>query len=260
MSEPATWTSPARLKTFLDCPKRYHFQHVLELPTLPSPHLDLGNNVHAALRDWMLLAPPARTWDALLELYREAWRKQRPAFERRSRAELRDWGLRGMAMLRRFVAATPPDLEPLATEKWVGAEFGGLSVRGRVDRVDRLPDGTLAVVDYKTGKFPRDVARFRAAELSPPVYARGAAEAFAGIPVSRVELVYLATMERVTFEVDDAWLAHGEALLASRVGRLQEAERAGEFAARPSGLCRTCDFRTRCPEGKAYLDALPGAR
>ena len=44
------WTSPSRLATFLQCPRKYDFQHVKKLPTKPSPHLDLGSNVHAALR------------------------------------------------------------------------------------------------------------------------------------------------------------------------------------------------------------------
>ncbi len=32
--------------------------------------------------------------------------------------------------------------------------WNGVKVHGRADRIDRLPDGTLAVVDYKTGKPP----------------------------------------------------------------------------------------------------------
>ncbi|WP_198669233.1 PD-(D/E)XK nuclease family protein, partial [Blastomonas sp. UPD001] len=30
----------------------------------------------------------------------------------------------------------------------------GVEIRGKADRIDRLPDGTLAIVDYKTGKPP----------------------------------------------------------------------------------------------------------
>ena len=33
-------------------------------------------------------------------------------------------------------------------------EVEGIRVHGRADRIDRLPDGTLAIVDYKTGKPP----------------------------------------------------------------------------------------------------------
>jgi putative RecB family exonuclease len=254
------WTSPSRLKTFLECPRRYDFAHVQKLPTLPSPNLDLGNNVHAALRDWLRMPPAGRTWDALLEFYRAAWRKNRAAFARRSRDELREWGERGIVMLRSFAAATPADLEPLAIEKWVGAEYDGVSVRGRVDRIDALPDGSLVVIDYKTGKFPRDVKRTKDEDLAAPVYARGAREAFAGTPVARVELLYLATMERVVFAVDDAWQAHKDLAVATLAARVEEATAEGAFPAQPSGLCKTCDFRARCPEGKAYLDALVADR
>ena len=61
------WTSPSRLATWQQCPRRYDFQHVQKLPTKPSPNLDLGSNVHAALRDWLRLPPAQRTWDGLLE-------------------------------------------------------------------------------------------------------------------------------------------------------------------------------------------------
>ena len=32
--------------------------------------------------------------------------------------------------------------------------FDGVKVIGRADRIDRLADGTLAIVDYKTGRVP----------------------------------------------------------------------------------------------------------
>jgi len=258
--ETRPWTSPSRLKLFLDCPRRYDFAHVQKLPTQPSPHMDLGNNVHAALRDWLRMPPAARTWDALLEAYRAAWRTNRPAFLRRSRDELKEWGERGIAMLRAFAAATPPDLEPLAIEKWVGAQYGDIAVRWRVDRVDALPDGSLVVIDYKTGRFPHDVQRAQETDLAAPVYARGAHETFAGAPVARVELLYLATMERVVFTVDDAWQAHKDVAVATLAERVREATTQGVFPAQPSALCKTCDFRARCPEGKAFLDALRGDR
>ncbi len=34
------------------------------------------------------------------------------------------------------------------------AEIAGIKLRGKADRIDRLPDGTLAIIDYKTGKAP----------------------------------------------------------------------------------------------------------
>lgn len=43
---------------------------------------------------------------------------------------------------------------PIATEIWGRMQVGGITVHGRADRIDRLPDGSLAIIDYKTGKPP----------------------------------------------------------------------------------------------------------
>ena len=44
--------------------------------------------------------------------------------------------------------------KPLKAEATGEAPLAGIQVHGRVDRIDRLPDGGLAIVDYKTGKPP----------------------------------------------------------------------------------------------------------
>ncbi|MEQ7872809.1 double-strand break repair protein AddB [Sphingomonas sp. ASV193] len=43
---------------------------------------------------------------------------------------------------------------PLLAEVEGQSEIDGVTLLGRVDRIDRLPDGRLAIVDYKTGKPP----------------------------------------------------------------------------------------------------------
>jgi len=45
--------------------------------------------------------------------------------------------------------------EVIAAEQAGGAEIGGIMLHGKVDRIDRLADGSLAIVDYKTGQPPR---------------------------------------------------------------------------------------------------------
>jgi ATP-dependent helicase/nuclease subunit B len=43
---------------------------------------------------------------------------------------------------------------PLAAEITGEAVISGVTVHGRVDRIDRLADGRIAVIDYKTGAPP----------------------------------------------------------------------------------------------------------
>ncbi|MEM7688377.1 MAG: PD-(D/E)XK nuclease family protein [Pseudomonadota bacterium] len=71
------------------------------------------------------------------------------------------WGLwrpRIMAALARFEDWIDMGLEDgrsvALTESWGAMEYMGVRVFGQADRIDRLPDGTLAIVDYKTGSAP----------------------------------------------------------------------------------------------------------
>jgi ATP-dependent helicase/nuclease subunit B len=43
---------------------------------------------------------------------------------------------------------------PILAEQKGEAKVAGVTLHGRVDRIDRLPDGSLAIVDYKTGQAP----------------------------------------------------------------------------------------------------------
>ncbi|MEO6249013.1 MAG: double-strand break repair protein AddB [Sphingomicrobium sp.] len=47
---------------------------------------------------------------------------------------------------------------PKAAEAWGETELAGVTLYGKADRIDVLPGGGLAIVDYKTGKAPRQKA------------------------------------------------------------------------------------------------------
>ncbi|MEO6152162.1 MAG: PD-(D/E)XK nuclease family protein [Croceibacterium sp.] len=50
--------------------------------------------------------------------------------------------------------AAEPERVPIVFEQAGDMLVNGVTVRGKVDRIDRLPDGHLAIVDYKTGAPP----------------------------------------------------------------------------------------------------------
>lgn len=46
--------------------------------------------------------------------------------------------------------------KPIVAEKFGSTNFAGLKLRGRADRIDRLIDGGIGIVDYKTGEGPKN--------------------------------------------------------------------------------------------------------
>ncbi|HEX9844557.1 MAG TPA: PD-(D/E)XK nuclease family protein, partial [bacterium] len=150
------------------CPFRAFARHRLHAraPERPEPGLDAaerGTLVHGVLeRAWRrirdhatLHALDAEALGAVLdeaveatlahfaESHRDRLGPRLRALERRRLLGLaRDW----MALERErapFAVELMEDPQPL--------EIGGISVRGRVDRIDRLADGARVLIDYKTG-------------------------------------------------------------------------------------------------------------
>jgi len=129
-------------------------------------------------------------------------------------------------------------------------------VRGKADRLDLLADGTLRVIDYKTGRAPQ---AGRALQL--PVYAACAERQLAGY-LGRAWRVgragYVALGEPRTFvpvitgvEARERALRDG----VTRFVRAVEAIAAGRFPPRPAELrlCASCAFAAVCR--KDYVDA-----
>src|SRR5206468_7095706 len=90
-----------------------------------------------------------------------------------------------------YLAEVDPRTEPIGVERTVSAPTSALVLSGRVDRIDERPDGSVVVVDYKTGRRPPadDDAR---ASLALAVYAVAAARTLRR-PCAVVELHHLPT-------------------------------------------------------------------
>jgi ATP-dependent helicase/nuclease subunit B len=131
-----------------------------------------------------------------------------------------------------------------------------IRLRGVADRIDLLADGTLRVIDYKSGVAP---AVKRAVQL--PVYGTLAERAFEG-DLGRswrvAEAAYLAFGDRRSYVPVITSAEERDAVVDAAVGRLVRAVEAiarGEFPPRPAewGLCGSCAFAAICR--KDYVDA-----
>ncbi len=89
-------------------------------------------------------------------------------------------------------------------EQTIKVDVGGLEIRGRLDRIDELePDGSLAVIDYKTGRRnnPSDWLKERPRDLQLPFYA--------AFLEAGVAAVVIAALNPVSPEYKGLWLADG---------------------------------------------------
>ena len=73
-------------------------------------------------------------------------------------------------------------VETLFTEKTISTDMGAFKLSGRVDRIDRHPDGTLEIIDYKSGRTEISAEEVRS-NLAMSIYQLILAKNYPGIRV-----------------------------------------------------------------------------
>ena len=242
--------SASDIETYRTCPLKYKFARVFRIPSEPTLNQRFGILVHQVLERYHAnVASPAgasprgpegeiSNLPTLLNLLDAGWR--RGGFgdseeERQFRAKATQ------ALVRYHDRFRDEDAEPVWFERSFQFRIGPHLLRGRVDRVDKLPEGGYELIDYKTGR-PKSVAQLRD-DVQLSLYAVGAREAWqleapqqayyyvlddAKVPVPRSEEDRDWITETV-FEVADGILGQG-------------------FEPTPSfAACSVCDYRIACP-------------
>lgn len=155
--------SPNKLKIWLECPRKY-WHYYLHEPTKykepPRPYYTLGEAVHKTLNSFFSLVPQIRTKERLFDILERHWQattNQEGGFK--DAAEEKNYKERAVAMLENFyknedTTATPFKLSPSSTKYFPLNET--IMLGGIIDRVDLEADGSLHIIDYKTGKEDRD--------------------------------------------------------------------------------------------------------
>jgi putative RecB family exonuclease len=247
-----THLSYSRLSRFEQCPRSFQFQYVDKLPSEPGMPLRFGKVAHAALERLLREVIEQETTGPLDEeravaLFCDAW----AAEQLTGVAEFGE----GVEIVRAFVRAqgVVDHRDVLAVEKEFRLPAGRFTVLGFIDRVDRIDDETIEVIDYKTNRqlFTRDEVD---TSLQLSLYEAAVRTIWPWAKKVRLTFAMLRHGLRMTTTRTEEQL--GAALrYAETVGQMTE--EATDFPARVSGNCVYCDHRGHC---SAYAEALTGRR
>jgi len=236
--------SASDLSLYLTCPLKYKFARVFGIPQEPTINQRFGILFHNVLERFHK-EPPANEDEGLSllnKLFAEGWRRtgfgdsdDELQFRDRAREALRLYWERERLS----------EGEPIWLEKKFDFKVGDHHVRGRVDRVDRLPDGDYELIDYKTGE--RKSEEDLDSDLQLALYRMAAREAW-GIEASTGSYYYVLDAEKVPAPTrpDDAERVERTVLQVGE-GILSQ-----DFEPRPSpNVCSWCDYKLICPAAEA---------
>ncbi len=258
--------SPSRAGDFLTCPLLYRFRTVDRLPEPPSPDQVRGTVVHKVLEDLFDLPAADRTpaqAEAMLQPAWERLREESPdvaAMLGEDGPEVATWLASCRTVLERyFTLEDPQRLEPAERELYVESLLDSkLLLRGFVDRVDVAPDGSIRIVDYKTGRSP--AAGFEARALFQMKFYALVVWRTRGIVPAVLQLVYLGNGEILRYRPDEQDLLATERKVEAIWQAIRSAEESGDWRPRRSRLCDWCQHRSLCPEFGGTPPPLPDAQ
>jgi putative RecB family exonuclease len=242
--------SPSRVSAFTDCALAYRFANLDRLPEPASPHATKGTLVHAALERLFAHEPADRTPAAATACLEAA------VAAMADDPELLGLGLdeEGLATFvgdahrllgRYFELEDPRQVHAVGLELGLQAEVGGVTLRGIIDRLDRLPDGSFVVVDYKSGRAPSE--RYEKAKLlGVDTYAL-LVERVLGVRPVAVRLLYLGDGIAITCTPSEQSTRFIEAKVGAIWQSIQRANAGDAFKPQPGRLCDWCAFREWCP-------------
>lgn len=260
--EPLGTLSPSRAGDFLACPLLYRFRTVDRLPETPSVDAVRGTLVHKVLEDLFDLPAVARTRAAAAALVAPSWERLQEV-----EPELADLFDDGPALLewlascrtsldRYFTLEDPRLLEPADRELYLESLTDGrLMLRGIVDRVDVAADGSVRIVDYKTGRAPREGAEGRA--LFQLKFYGLLLWRIRGVVPRRLQLMYLGSGEIIEYDPDEQDLLATERKAEALWRAIEEATTTGDWRARRGPLCAWCHHQALCPAFGGTPPPLP---
>ena len=238
--------SATDIDLYRTCPLKYKFARVFGIPQEQTINQRFGIAIHQVLERFHSQGATAGgeggSLERLMGLFGAAWR--RSGFgESDDELQYRE---RAVEALKRYHER---ESRSGSSPKWVERKFdfqvGPHHLRGRVDRVDELPEGGFELIDYKTGDpKPR---RELEADVQLAIYRLAAREAWR-LDGAAGSYWYVLADEKVAVGASPDDLERVE----GTVMEVGEGILSQDFEPRPSPeICSWCDFRLLCPASEA---------
>jgi len=236
--------SYSQLESYKLCPLRYKYQYILRIPIPSNAAGSYGATIHKTLELFYQMYKKGEkpNLDVLLDLYKQSWIPigyTSKTYENQMKNE-------GIVLLNDFFTRHHNNaIKVLDLERWFRIKIvDDVSVVGKIDRVDRLDDNKIEIIDYKTGKKPTlpelkknlQLGIYALAAQNPNLYNKGAENVL-------LTFMFLQKQEdKVVLQKTSDELIEVRNKVEEIIGEIQNSN----FPAKVGPWCQFCPFKINC--------------
>lgn len=245
--------SPSRITTFLACPSKYLWTYIDprgKWYLRAKSYYSFGTTLHKVLERFHDEGDQGVTTvgDAL-RIYEESWIDAGFASAEEMQEAYGEGKEIVLSVVEEAIAKRDEGVRTLAVEKLLKTDLGPFELIGRVDRLDERADGTIEIVDYKSGRSAVTEAQVKD-DLAMACYQLLASRMFPGqqvvatihaLRVNEKATASLSAPELEEFERDIIQI--GQTILSASID---------DYSPRPKPICEGCDFLALCKKDPRY--------
>jgi len=237
--------SPSRIRTYLECAVKYRYIYHDKIGRYylrAHSYNSFGSTLHNVLQNFYEQGA-AQTPDQMVDELTRQWVTAGYESVEQEQTHL----AAGEQIVQAYHTAHQERIaahaETLCTEKTITCDMGRFKLSGRVDRIDRYPDGRLEIIDYKSGRW--DISSDEVAEdLAMSCYQLILKRLYPEVPV--VATIYcLRSGNQASAELIGDPLEEFARDLVSLGDQILDRDYA-DILPVPVPSCPYCDFLPRC--------------
>ena len=141
-----SWSATS-LKTFLQCKRKYYFQYLSNIKdhniSIKPEAYEIGNIIHNCLEE---AVKSKNLNNQFISSYFSTYQKNNPYLI----LELELWKKRLEKLVSYEEMRADNGIEIYEVEKPFNITYNGINIKGAIDRIDKYPDNTYEIIDYKT--------------------------------------------------------------------------------------------------------------
>lgn len=279
--------SPSSIRSFIACPLKWWLERYSPAPEAePRYPLTVGTFIHRIPEVFYSEPAEERTEALFMRVFRDAWdditqRASTGIIPRDLQAEF-DYlvenaknpdAFRGMFFKKartcvenlQDMDGDPSEVKVVSNETWCRTEMNGITIRGKIDRIELDKFGREVIQDYKTGKSPEvpeaedgSVDYFDDGLVAMIMYAYMRAEEIGGGQISdlaslgALELMYLANNEIIRIRITEDLIEDARHLMDQVTREMKEVKETGKIRITGADTpyqkqCEYCPAQAICP-------------